>query len=220
MISRARTLLILSVLTLVAMVTATAVAHEHREVGDGQYELTVGFLDKGPFVRLKNGLSLLAATVDGGEPVEGLESTLSAEAEPIGAELTGGERDATVEVSPGEPGPNRLSLTLGSDPPAHDTEILLRVSSAERTTGEKEPAFTQAGGTIYTCEGSELSLAGEWELELIVRPADPFEWRAYGDITLASRADGAAAPPWVLSGVEGWIEMVLVLGGVTAPILW
>lgn len=77
--------------TLVACLSA-AEAHESRTVGDGRYELVVGFLDEPAFAGEKNGLSLSvsaygsAATPKpgGGEPVgvvpvEGLEETLDAE---------------------------------------------------------------------------------------------------------------------------------------------
>jgi hypothetical protein len=67
-----------------------ASAHEHRDIADNQYTVTVGFLDEPAFVGEKNGLDLrvekndLAATPDAdGEypktPVEGLDQTLTVE---------------------------------------------------------------------------------------------------------------------------------------------
>lgn len=86
-------------------------AHEHRDVADGQYELTVGFLEEPAYVGLKNGLSLAveektaAATpaADGeqpeGEPVEGLSDALT-------AEVIYGDQSMELELEPvfGDPG--------------------------------------------------------------------------------------------------------------------
>jgi hypothetical protein len=72
-------------------------AHEHREVADGQYEMTIGFLNEPAIVEEPNGLDLRVAKVaadehetegtpaageedeHAGEPVEGLQDTLQAE---------------------------------------------------------------------------------------------------------------------------------------------
>lgn len=66
-----------------------ALAHEQREVADGQYQLVVGFIDEPAFVGEKNGLSLRVTkpgtgtpAAEGepeGVPVEGLDQTLTAE---------------------------------------------------------------------------------------------------------------------------------------------
>lgn len=63
----------------VLLVGGSALAHEHRHVGD--YELTVGFLVEPAIVEQPNGLDLRVATGEGddAEPVEGLENTLQAE---------------------------------------------------------------------------------------------------------------------------------------------
>ncbi len=68
-------------------------AHEHREVADGQYELTIGFLDEPAYVNLKNGLSVRVVTVDGEQPVEGLEDTLE-------AEVIYGDQSMSLELEP------------------------------------------------------------------------------------------------------------------------
>jgi hypothetical protein len=73
----------------------SASAHEVRTVGNGQYEMVVGFLDEPAFQGEKNGLDLRVSKLsaatpaaaspeattheDAGVPVEGLETTLQAE---------------------------------------------------------------------------------------------------------------------------------------------
>ena len=97
--ARTRTLVMMAILAIATLTAATTAAHEHREVGDGQYEVTVGFLDEPAFVGGKNGLSLRIVTVDGEEPVEGLESTLQ-------AEVIYGDQSMELELQPafGDPG--------------------------------------------------------------------------------------------------------------------
>ncbi len=143
-------------------------------------------------------------------------------ASPTGIEidLTGGERDAHLAISPGTPGPNRFTLTVGGEPMLHETEVLLRVESSEQKTGEKDLRFIHGGGTEYTYEGSELSLAGDWEVQLIVRqPTEP-EWRAYGTVEVgASAATDPSTPSWVLVGVPAIAGMLIALAGIAALVV-
>ncbi len=80
-------------LTLATTFVSVGSAHEHREVADGQYELTIGFLDEPAYVNLKNGLSVRVVTVDGEQPVEGLEDTLE-------AEVIYGDQSMSLELEP------------------------------------------------------------------------------------------------------------------------
>jgi len=81
---------------LAALVPALTAAHEHRELVNGQYEVSIGFIEEPAFVGEKNGLYLRvervaaetsATPVPGtgeeehaeGIPVEGLDATLQAE---------------------------------------------------------------------------------------------------------------------------------------------
>jgi hypothetical protein len=93
------------------LLVAPAVAHEHREIADGKYEVTVGFLDEPAFVNEKNGLSLRITSLEGGAtppgreesagstPVEGLANTLI-------AEVIYGDQSMKLELEPvfGDPG--------------------------------------------------------------------------------------------------------------------
>jgi len=70
-------------------------AHEHREVADGQYELTIGFMAEPALVGEMNGLSLRVEAIDGDdlEPVIGLDQTLE-------AEVIFGDQTMALELSP------------------------------------------------------------------------------------------------------------------------
>jgi hypothetical protein len=86
-----------------ALIPTIAAAHEHREVADGQYELTVGFLNEPAFVNQQNGLDLRVAKVSdatpaaadahAGTPVEGLSDTLT-------AEVLYGDQSMALELEP------------------------------------------------------------------------------------------------------------------------
>ncbi len=94
----------LAALTLLAgLIPTLTAAHEHREVADGRYELTVGFLTEPAYVTQQNGLSLrvlqvsdatpAAADAHAGTPVEGLADTLT-------AEVSYGDQSMELELEP------------------------------------------------------------------------------------------------------------------------
>jgi len=71
-----------SVIALVValIVSAQASAHEVRPVGNGNYSMTVGFLNEPSYVGLENGLYVNIVQIGGAnEPVEDLQETLRAE---------------------------------------------------------------------------------------------------------------------------------------------
>lgn len=81
------------------LMAGSALAHEHREVGD--YELTVGFLNEPAILEEPNGVSLevMKGHGDAGVPVEGLAGSLR-------AEVIYGENRLPVELQAafGQPG--------------------------------------------------------------------------------------------------------------------
>ena len=80
-------------LMLATTLVSVGSAHEHREVADGQFELTVGFLNEPAYQNQQNGLDLRVMTIDGEEPVEGLVDTLE-------AEVIYGDESMTLELEP------------------------------------------------------------------------------------------------------------------------
>jgi hypothetical protein len=84
---------IVAAVTLTMTFSLAGSAHEHREVADGKYEMTIGFINEPAFVNLQNGLSLRVVTVDGEKPVEGLVDTLD-------AEVIYGDQKMSLELEP------------------------------------------------------------------------------------------------------------------------
>jgi hypothetical protein len=98
------------------VLSLTATAHEHRDIADGQYAVTIGFIDEPAFVGEKNGLYLhiekepapgeaasppagTEAEESEGTPVEGLAATLQ-------TEVIFGDQRMALPLTPafGEPG--------------------------------------------------------------------------------------------------------------------
>lgn len=78
---------------------------------------------------------------------------------------------ASIYISPGAAGYNQyivdIGLVQGNVPP--ETQVLLRMQSVGQIEGVREVNLPLAFGTRYEAGGSELSVAGDWQLELIVR---------------------------------------------------
>jgi hypothetical protein len=83
--------------SLAAISIGSALAHEQREVGD--YTLTVGFIDEPVYIGSKSGLEIRVTTTADEQPVEGLESSLT-------ASVTQGDTSRDLPLSPrfGQPG--------------------------------------------------------------------------------------------------------------------
>lgn len=100
------------VILFAALLPFVANAHERREVADGQYELTVGFLDEPAFVGLKNGLDLrVERTTDEGatptaEGAEGASQGVEGLTDTLQAEVIYGDQTMELELEPAfsEPG--------------------------------------------------------------------------------------------------------------------
>jgi hypothetical protein len=131
-----------SVFLLTIGFTLAASAHEHREVADGKYEITIGFLDEPALVNQKNGLDLRVFTVEGEEPVEGLAETLT-------AEVIYGDQSMELELEPvfNQPGHYRAiffptapgSYTFHITGEIEGNEIDEEFTSGPETFSEVEP---------------------------------------------------------------------------------
>ena len=67
--------------TAIALLATAGLTHETQTVGDGQtsYDVIVGFTTEPPFTGERNGLGLTVRQTEGGEPVENLQNSLSAQ---------------------------------------------------------------------------------------------------------------------------------------------
>ena len=102
-----------------------------------------------------------------------------------------------LEVSPGRVGSNDLAVTLTDRlgrPIDNATEVLVRLVFLESDLGADTLTAASAGNGRYVREDAQLSIAGVWQAELIVRRPDAFDARtAFRFEALSTGAAGSAA---------------------------
>ena len=102
-----------------------------------------------------------------------------------------------LEVSPGRVGSNDLTVTLTDRlgrPISNAGEVLVRLVFLESELGDDSLTATSQGDGRYVREDAQLSIAGVWQAELVVRRPDAFDARtAFRFEALATGAVGSAA---------------------------
>jgi copper transport protein len=132
---------------------------------------------------------------------------------------------ASLYISPGAVGYNEYIVDVGlaqGELPA-ETEVLLRFQNAGQLQGVREVRLVPAFGTRYEGSGSELSVVGNWQTELIVRrpgttdarfntplevPRVPPEERIPGEPPRFAGLTGMAAMLFLAIGVFGIVSSV------------
>ncbi len=105
-----------------------------------------------------------------------------------------------LEVSPGRVGSNELTVTLTDRlgrPIDNASEVLVRLVFLESDLGDDTLTAASAGDGRYLREDAQLSIAGVWQAELVVRRLDAFDARtAFRFEALdTGAADSAAISP-------------------------
>ena len=140
--------------------------------------------------------------------------------------LTSGEQQATLYITPGTVGPNHYQLVLG-DGHNHETgrgappvEALLRVELPAQDTGQKQIDLAPALAGTYEGRGSELSIAGDWEISAIVRQQGQPDWSSTVAQAIGlTPLDANVPPPPPRFGPAGVVGLLLVVVGVAGLIL-
>jgi len=127
----------------------------------------------------------------------------------------GDDRQAALTLVPGVAGPNQFHLDIEGDPMPHDADVLMRVELPDQDMGEREIALSHAETNAYVHQGSELSIADDWDFTLIVCPQGEVEWRAAA--TYSVEAEGVSAgtpdPAWLFSAFGGFTGLLLMVSG-------
>ena len=102
-----------------------------------------------------------------------------------------------LDVSPARIGSNDLTVTLTDrlGRPIEDaSEVMVRLVFLESDLGDDTLAATSLGDGTYLREDAQLSIAGVWQAELVVRRPDAFDARtAFRFEVLSSGAGGSVA---------------------------
>ena len=103
----------------------------------------------------------------------------------------------TLEVEPGRVGPNTFTVSLEDrlgNPIATASDVSLRLAYLDADLGEETAPAVSMGDGTYVMSQSMLSIAGAWQVELIVRRPDAFDARtAFRFEALAVGAGGSAS---------------------------
>ena len=101
-----------------------------------------------------------------------------------------------LEVSPGKVGSNDIVVVLSDRlgrPISDASEVLVRLVFLGSDLGDDTQFASPAAGGRYVIEEAQLSIAGVWQAELVVRRPDAFDARtAFRFEALASGAAGSA----------------------------
>lgn len=150
---------------------------------------------------------------------------LAAQAGRLVIPLDANGQQGTLTITPGAIGPNHYQLELGSGHEAHlrnpvGTEAALRFYLPEQETGQIELPLVLAAAGAFEGHGSELSIAGDWNIGVrVTGPGQP-DWETQTAETIGLDPPAADLPPPALRfGAAGIGALLLLLLGV-AGIVW
>ena len=101
-----------------------------------------------------------------------------------------------LEVSPGKVGSNTLTVTLTDRlgrPIANADEVMVRLAFLESDLGDESLFATPVGDGRYISENAQLSIAGAWQAEMVVRRPDAFDARTAFRFEVLSTGGGGSA---------------------------
>ena len=101
-----------------------------------------------------------------------------------------------LEVTPGRVGSNDLTVTLTDRlgiPISNASEVMVRLVYLESDLGDDTLAAASQGNGTYVRKDAQLSIAGVWQAELIVRRPDAFDARTAFRFEALSTGGGGSA---------------------------
>ena len=117
-----------------------------------------------------------------------------------------------LEVTPARVGSNNLTVTLTDRlgaPIANASEVMVRLVYLESDLGDDALVGTSRGDGTYVREGAQLSIAGAWQAELVVRRPDAFDARTAFRFEAVSTGGGGSA---AISPSPGTAYLLLGVG--------
>jgi copper transport protein len=134
-----------------------------------------------------------------------------------------GTREALLTISPGAAGINEFTLEVAGAPLPEDSEGVLRFAYPSRDIGVQELRLPAVGTNRFRVEGSELSLPGEWNIDVIVRRIGAFSWASTMTLWLAGTPPPAAqpnpAPHFAPAGIAGLIALAVGMSALAAALV-
>ena len=123
----------------------------------------------------------------------------------------------TLTITPGRVGSNRIVVALADrrgTPVRNASQVELRLSALQADLGELEALASAQGDGTYVRDKALLSLAGQWQLQIVIRRQDAFDARTvFRFAVTAGGADGSATiTPTHHTGTLLWGGALLLLG--------
>jgi copper transport protein len=143
--------------------------------------------------------------------------TLAQNANLVRASFALQDRSGILTLDPGKTGPNHYRLEIGGAPLPSDTTALLRLTVPNINTSQNEITLERVGGNAWEWHGSELSIVGTWNIEVIVREIGSFNDTATFPVQIRSSTGGSNLPrdAWRFS-TGGVIGLLMLVFGVAA----
>ena len=101
-----------------------------------------------------------------------------------------------LEVIPGRTGSNDLVVSLNDrlgNPIDYASEVMVRLVYLDSDLGDDSLAATSLGDGTYVREDAQLSIAGAWQTELVIRRPDAFDARTAFRFEAVSPGGGGSA---------------------------
>jgi hypothetical protein len=150
-----------------------------------------------------------------GSPLCSYSSAATGEEDRLTFQDTAEGADITLEVDPGQVGPNRFTITLRDRlgrPITNATGVRLDLAYLDADLGTTSLPATSTGPGTYVVDEELLSLAGAWQASLVVRRPDAFDARtAFRFEVVSGGVGGGQITPDAETGKLLWgVELALL----------
>lgn len=128
----------------------------------------------------------------------------------------------SLYITPGAVGPNRYTadFSLPADELPEGTQVLLRTTPATDLGGVREVELERTEPTRFEASGTELSVVGNWDLEVILRRPSEADWRVTASTTLQTLPpeERTPRPAPRFPGMDGAAWILVLSGGLVVVI--
>jgi copper transport protein len=143
---------------------------------------------------------------------------------PLRFDTKEGPRAATLALSPGAPGSNTFTLDVAGGPLPTGAEGVLRFALPAQAIGAQELRLPRTAPNRFAAAGSELSLAGAWQIEAIVREIGAFSWSTDTTLVLTPAPppppERNPAPRFGPAGAVGMLLLAAGMMGLVVAVVW
>lgn len=142
---------------------------------------------------------------------------------PVSFDVSEGARDGHLTISPGVAGNNSFTLQVEGEPVEAGSAAVLRFLLPGAGIGEQELALPEVATNQFSATGSELGLAGQWEVTAIVRKIGSYSWQSLITVPIGTTPPAAPVvnppPLFTTQGVLGVVVLAIGITGIVAATL-